>query len=407
MGQKEMTALEDSVRGVVNAIVDPETGMSLGEMRMIKELKESEPGIVTVKFKPTSPFCPIALKIALDIKNAAASVEGVRRALVYCRDHVMESAINKTVNEAEAFRKANGGASRELLNCQCAWSNDAGLTDTPPPFLVSYAITQECNLKCRHCYSDASDEPAPDELSSQESRRLLDELADWGIRLLIFDGGEPLCREDFYEIASYASAKGLRVVVGSNATLIDAAAAVKMQTAVVQAVAISIDGAKPETHDRFRGEEGAFSKALNGAKACKEAGLPFQFNVVIRKRSLPEVPDILQLAVDSGAIAAEFFDLVQVKRVKQQCAEEVLSVDERRKVMEWLAEAQTDCPIMIRVPACPMYPIILKQKNIQPKKFPANLLHRIPYYDRGMRGRDAQRISYHTPKRGHHSVHAA
>lgn len=103
MGQKEMTALEDSVRGVVNAIVDPETGMSLGEMRMIKELKESEPGIVTVKFKPTSPFCPIALKIALDIKNAAASVEGVRRALVYCRDHVMESTINKTVNEAEAF----------------------------------------------------------------------------------------------------------------------------------------------------------------------------------------------------------------------------------------------------------------------------------------------------------------
>ena len=103
MGQKEMTALEDSVRGVVNAIVDPETGMSLGEMRMIKELKESEPGIVTVKFKPTSPFCPIALKIALDIKNAAASVQGVRRALVYCRDHVMESAINKTVNEAEAF----------------------------------------------------------------------------------------------------------------------------------------------------------------------------------------------------------------------------------------------------------------------------------------------------------------
>lgn len=249
--------------------------------------------------------------------------------------------------------------------------------------MVSYAITQECNLKCRHCYSDASDKPAPDELSSQESKRLLDELAAWGIRLLIFDGGEPLCREDFYEIARYASAKGLRVVVGSNATLIDAAAAVKMQRAVVQAVAISIDGAKPQTHDRFRGEEGAFSKALNGTKACKDAGLPFQFNVVIRKRSLPEIPDILQLAVDSGAIAAEFFDLVQVKRVKQQCPEEVLSVDERRKVMEWLAEAQTDCPIIIRVPACPMYPIILKQKNIQPKKFPANLLRRIPYYDRG------------------------
>jgi metal-sulfur cluster biosynthetic enzyme len=110
VGQKEMTALEDSVRGVVNAIVDPETGMSLGEMGMIKELKESEPGIVIVKFKPTSPFCPIALKIALDIKNAAASVKGVRRALVYCRHHVMESAINKTVNEAEPATERGVGA---------------------------------------------------------------------------------------------------------------------------------------------------------------------------------------------------------------------------------------------------------------------------------------------------------
>jgi metal-sulfur cluster biosynthetic enzyme len=96
-----MTALEDGVREVINAIVDPETGMTLGEMRMIKELKEKEPGIVAIGFKPSSPFCPIALKIALDIKNAADSVKGVRRALVYCRDHIMESKINKTVNEAE------------------------------------------------------------------------------------------------------------------------------------------------------------------------------------------------------------------------------------------------------------------------------------------------------------------
>ena len=103
MNQKEMVALDERVRRIINAIVDPETGMTLGEMRMIKDLKENEPGVVTIRFKPSSPFCPIALKIALDIKNAATRVEGVRRALVYCRDHIMESAINKTVNEAEPF----------------------------------------------------------------------------------------------------------------------------------------------------------------------------------------------------------------------------------------------------------------------------------------------------------------
>jgi len=109
VGHKEMTALEDGVREVINTIVDPETGMTLREMRMIKGLKENEPGIVTIEFKPSSPFCPIALKIAIDIKNAAASVKGVRRALVYCRDHIMESAINKTVNEAEAATQRGAG----------------------------------------------------------------------------------------------------------------------------------------------------------------------------------------------------------------------------------------------------------------------------------------------------------
>lgn len=254
---------------------------------------------------------------------------------------------------------------------------------TAPPFLVSYAITRRCNLKCKHCYSDASEAPAPDELSTPASKKILDEIADWGIRLLILDGGEPLCREDFYEIVRHASARGLRVVVGSNGTLIDGATAARMREAGVQAVAISIDGVRPETHDPFRGEEGAFDRAMAGVRACREAGLPFQFNVVVRRRSLAEVPDILRLAVDSGAMAAEFFDLVQVKRVKQECPEEVLNTDERRRVMEMLAEAQTDCPITIRVPACPMYPLILKEKDIRPKHFSASLLHRIPYYDHG------------------------
>ncbi|MEM3484731.1 MAG: radical SAM protein, partial [Candidatus Methanomethyliaceae archaeon] len=219
--------------------------------------------------------------------------------------------------------------------------------------------------------------------STYEAMKIIEEISKWGIKLLILDGGEPLCREDFFEIAGYASANGLRVVVGSNGTLIDTPTATKMRKAGVQAVAISIDGAQPETHDQFRGEKGAFSKAMKGVKACKEVGLPFQFNVVIRKRSLVEIPDILQMAVNSGAVAAEFFDLVEVKRVKDECPEEVLSVDERRSVMEWFAEAQRNCPIVIRVPACPMYPLILKEKNIHPKHFSASLLHRIPYYNQG------------------------
>jgi len=252
-----------------------------------------------------------------------------------------------------------------------------------PPYLVSYAITRKCNLKCKHCYSDATDTQAHDELSTMEAKGLLDDLAKWGIRLLIFDGGEPLCRDDFFEIAKYASEKGMRTVVGSNGVLIDIEMANRMKNAGIQMVQISIDGTKPETHDSFRGEDGAFYKAMHGVKACKEASLPFQFGMVIRKQSLPEILDMLRLAVESGAYAAEFFDLVQVPRVRQNCPEEILSRSERKNVMEWLAGAQKDCPIVIRVPGCPMYPLILKKRNIQPKHFPAHVLQRIPYYDRG------------------------
>jgi len=252
-----------------------------------------------------------------------------------------------------------------------------------PPYLVSYAITRKCNLKCKHCYSDATDVQALDELSTTEAKGLIDSLADWGTRLLILDGGEPLCREDFFEIAKYASEKGLRTVVGSNGVLIDTETADRMKRAGVQAVQISIDGAKPATHDSFRGEDGAFHKAMQGVEACKKAGLPFQLGMVIRRQSLPEISDMLRLAVESGASAAEFFDLVQVPRVRRECPDEILSRSERKNVMELLAEAQRDCPIVIRLPGCPMYPLILKQRNIQPKHFPAYLIRRIPYYERG------------------------
>ena len=256
-------------------------------------------------------------------------------------------------------------------------------THISPPFLISYAVTRKCNLKCKHCYSDAAEEPLPDELSTEEAKGLLDDIANWGIKLLIFDGGEPLCRDDFFDVAGYASSKGLRVVIGSNGTLIDADVAKQLKSSGIMAVQISIDGANAQTHDWFRGEEGTFSKALEGARACRETGLAFQFGMTIRRSNLDEIPDMLKLAVDSGAIAAEFFDLVRVPRVKREIPDEVLTPNERKEVMGWLAEAQKDCPIIIRVPGCPMYTLILKEKDVQPEHFPASLLKRIPYYGRG------------------------
>ena len=94
-----MTDLEERVRDEVGKVLDPETGMSFAEMQMISNVKEEEPGIVKIEFIPTSPFCPLAFKLATDIKHAAQKVQGVTKALVYCRGHTMEQQINEMTNK--------------------------------------------------------------------------------------------------------------------------------------------------------------------------------------------------------------------------------------------------------------------------------------------------------------------
>lgn len=192
-----------------------------------------------------------------------------------------------------------------------------------------------------------------------------------------------MCREDMLDVVKYASSKGIRTTIGSNGTLIDEAMARKMLDAGVKSVAISVDGADAPPHDSFRGMSGAFQQTLKGIESCRNAGPPFQLNTVIRKATLPQMEEMLRLAVDCGANAVELFDLVAAGRAKQECNEEVLSLDERKRAMECLAEAQRECPIVIRVPACPMYPLVLQQKRIQPKHFPTKMLQRVPYYGRG------------------------
>ncbi len=100
-----MTDLEDKVREAVGKVVDVETGLTFAEMHMITGVKEEAPGIIHVDFVPSSPYCPIAFKLALDVKNAALKVNGVKKALVYCHGHMMEEQINEMVNADAEERK--------------------------------------------------------------------------------------------------------------------------------------------------------------------------------------------------------------------------------------------------------------------------------------------------------------
>jgi metal-sulfur cluster biosynthetic enzyme len=102
MERAKLTEMEDRVREAVGRVVDPETGLSFGEMQMITSVKEEQPGVLKVEFIPSSPFCPIAFKLASDIKAAALTVSGVKKALVYCKGHMMEQQINEMTNKEQA-----------------------------------------------------------------------------------------------------------------------------------------------------------------------------------------------------------------------------------------------------------------------------------------------------------------
>jgi metal-sulfur cluster biosynthetic enzyme len=99
--EKYLTQEEDEVRQAVGKVVDPETGMTFAEMQMITNVKEEETGVFKIEFIPSSPFCPIAFKLATDIKNEALKVHGVKKALVYCRGHMMEQQINDMTNKGQ------------------------------------------------------------------------------------------------------------------------------------------------------------------------------------------------------------------------------------------------------------------------------------------------------------------
>lgn len=129
--------------------------------------------------------------------------------------------------------------------------------ETPPLRLIAWEITRSCNLACQHCRAEAHEEPYPGELTTDEAKALIDTFPETGNPVIIFTGGEPLMRKDIFELIPYAKSKGLRCVMGTNGTRIDATMAAKIKESGIQRCSISIDGPDAASHDDFRGVPGA------------------------------------------------------------------------------------------------------------------------------------------------------
>ncbi len=229
-----------------------------------------------------------------------------------------------------------------------------------PPRLVAWELTNACNLACIHCRASAIKEPSQDELSTAEAKHFVDELAEYK-PIIILTGGEPLLRADVYEIARYATGRGLRVVLATNGTLLTHEIARRLKEAGIQRVSISIDGATPHTHDTFRGEQGAFEAALRGIEILKHEGISFQINTTITKRNLDEIPRIYDLALELKASALHIFLLVPTGRGEEIVEDEIPPQDYER-VLNWFYDKSKDKKLQLKATCAPHYFRIMRQR---------------------------------------------
>ena len=151
--------------------------------------------------------------------------------------------------------------------------------------IVVWNITRACNLKCVHCYNDSGAGTARDELSTEEAKIVLDDLAQFGVPSVLFSGGEPLMRPDLFELIGYAGERGVRTVISTNGTLITADVAKKIKQHGVSYVGISLDGVG-EVNDKFRGVPGAFDRAVQGIKNCRDAGVRIGLRLTLTKKNI-------------------------------------------------------------------------------------------------------------------------
>jgi radical SAM protein with 4Fe4S-binding SPASM domain len=197
--------------------------------------------------------------------------------------------------------------------------------------IVVWNLTRTCNLKCVHCYTNSEARRYPGELSTDEAKRVLDDLAAFKVPAVLFSGGEPLVRPDLFELAAYARSLGLHVVLSTNGTLITRETAQRLKDLQFSYVGISLDSAIPEIHDEFRGMEGAFDRTLRGFRFCKEVGQKVGLRLTLTPHTCQELDLLFDLIDREGIDRACFYHLCPSGRGKELAA---LDPTDARKAMD-------------------------------------------------------------------------
>lgn len=251
--------------------------------------------------------------------------------------------------------------------------------------LVAWETTRNCNLSCIHCRASATQGTFSGELDTKASYRLMDQIAHVAKPIIILTGGEPLLKTDIFDIATYGTDKGFRMVMAPNGTLITEGIAKQMADAGIQRISVSLDGATRESHDRFRGVDGAFEGALRGIRLAKSAGIEFQINTTITKTNLHEIEKIQELAVELGAVAHHIFLLVPTGRGKYIVDQEITAAEYER-TLNWFYDQQEKTLLQLKATCAPHYYRILRQRAKQDGKSITFKTHGMDAVTRGCLG---------------------
>ena len=236
--------------------------------------------------------------------------------------------------------------------------------------LLFWESTIRCNLTCAHCRRVEGDAAAGSDLTTAQTMGLIDQLADVGtaqnfMPILVFSGGEPLCRSDLFELIGYANAKFLKCAVATNGTLIDNTIAGTLKAANLQRVSVSLDGATSEIHNKLRKLEGSFEAALAGIDCLRRAGVPFQINMTLTRFNAHQVDDIFALAENLGAEAVHLFMLVPVGCGEEFAPDDMLSGEAYEQLLRHVAEKEHAGRMEIKVTCGPHYQRVIREQKIR------------------------------------------
>lgn len=199
------------------------------------------------------------------------------------------------------------------------------------PLMVVWNMTQACNLRCVHCYQDATARPAPGELTLDEKLAAVDQMGALGVPFLAIAGGEPLVSRDLWPVLERARQHRIHLTLATNGTLLTEPAVARLVEAGVKYVEVSVDSVTPEEHDRFRGQPGAWKRAIQGIRNSVAGGMRTGFATCFTRRTYQSVDQAVEFAIALGCRTFSHFNFIPTGRGR-----DMLDADLTPSQREWL-----------------------------------------------------------------------